>query len=80
MRKNTQAVLEAFKVGKSASDGTISTDGTNVYSYNMLIAQRDKRGNIQVIEYNKAPSHTTRLHVKGLEYYFPEAIRVCEFD
>ena len=78
MRKNAEKVLEAFKVGNKYSCGPISTTGQEVYSYHMLIAKRTSKG-IELIEYNKAPSATTRTHVRALEITFPSAIRVIGF-
>ena len=78
MRKNAEKVVEAFKAGKRYYCLTMYTDGQEVYSYFMLIAKRTSKG-IELIEYNKAPSATTRTHVRALEITFPSAIRVIGF-
>jgi hypothetical protein len=75
MRKNAAKVIIAFQNGNVASGDTITTDGTNVYSYALLIGFRGDDGSIYVLDRKNAPSVTTRSHVRALEVSFPGATR-----
>jgi hypothetical protein len=79
MRKNAQKVLNCFAQERACKEDTIRTDGQRVFSYGMLVARRTSTG-IELIEYNRAPSATTRSHVRALEQYFPKEVRVHEFE
>jgi len=72
MRKNMKSVIEAFVNLKSKNEKTCHTDGTNIYSYNMLIAKREN-GEIFILPYKKAPSNITRSQVRALKVTFPNA-------
>jgi hypothetical protein len=70
-RKNISKVIEAFKAGRSAkgdSKATCSTDGNEIYSYAMKIAERLPDGSIWIEEYSKAPSATTRSHIRACQF------------
>lgn len=70
MRKNAQKVLQAFAENKSCNGDSIRTNGTEVYSYNMLIARTTPDGDIELLHYCDAPSATTRSHVRAIEQFF----------
>ncbi len=70
MRKNVEKVLLAFAGGKAQSGDTCSTDGEFLFSYRMKIAHMMPDHTIRLIEYNQAPSNTTRSHIKACETYF----------
>jgi hypothetical protein len=69
MRKNAEKVLNAFEKGESCNGQTISTDGDKLYSYSMLIGKRES-GRISLVEYESAPSATTRSHIRAAEQFF----------
>ena len=73
MRKNAKKALDAFNVRKVCNQATIRSTGNELYSYNMLIARVTVNG-IDLIEYNQAPSHTTKSHIRAVEEYYPKAI------
>ena len=66
MRKNIKAVIDAFKRGEACNEGTCSTNGQEVFSYAMKIAERKKDGTITVIDIEHAPSNTTRGHIHAV--------------
>ncbi len=70
MRKNMEAVLDAFNRGhkKGKSDDTCSTNGSVVYSYKTPIAFRAKDGSIVVN--GEKYSHTTSTQQTALRVYF----------
>jgi len=69
MRTTNQGVIEAWKRGERARNGrcTMSTDGTNLYSYHLKIGHRTSMGGTIVAEYmaggNAFKSQTTSCHV-----------------
>jgi hypothetical protein len=78
MRKNISKVIMAFRYGKYAkgdSKATCWTDGTTIYSYQMPIARRVRRpgrrsGILQIVEYDRAPSATTRSQLAAVRNAF----------
>lgn len=82
MRKNIATVICAFSQSDSAvgdSKKTCSTNGEEIYSYNMLIARR-KDERIQVIKKDRSPSRTTSMQVNAVMSSFPNAEIVDSFD
>lgn len=73
MRKNIQAVIEAFKAGKAHTEVTCSTDGMKVWSYSLLIAWRLPNGDVQTLPVTDAPSATTRSQIRAIREAFPMA-------
>ena len=73
MRKNAEKALKAFDAGQACRGETISTDGDNLYSYSMLIAKRFGK-TVDIIAYEKAPSATTRSHIRATEVWFKDRI------
>lgn len=64
----------AFAEKKAKNGKTISTDGTHVWSYNMMIARTiPETGGVELINYNMAPSNTTRSHIRAVENFFAPA-------
>lgn len=75
MRKYMPRIINAFKVGDRASEKNISTDGENVYSYNMLIAMKvhiGKKVIISIVDKDRSPSRTTSGHISALRSAFPK--------
>jgi len=70
MRKNAQKVLQAFNAGQAANEKTISTNGKELFSYAMLIARKNG-DKVELIDYSKAPSNTTRSQVNAVRQFFP---------
>jgi hypothetical protein len=80
MRKNAKVVLDAFSSGKVANKKTIRTNGTELFSYNMMIAR--KNGNkVEIIESSASPSKTTTIQINACVSYFPanQVVRVSSF-
>lgn len=69
MRKNIQAVLEAFEAGKSRDEKTCSTDGTTIFSYMMPIVTRQPSGRIAIVRYEQGPSRTTKSQIAACEQF-----------
>lgn len=70
MRKNIQRVIDAYKQGKSAkgdSKATCSTDGTKVWSYWTVIAERQTDGSTKVVS-EDGFSRTTKSQIRALNY------------
>jgi len=69
MRKNAEKVLKAFEKGEPCHEKTISTNGQSLYSYNMLIAyhEQNEEKTIALVAYDRAPTATTRSHVRAAE-------------
>lgn len=65
MRKNATAVINAFKTNSACDEGTIRTDGTTVWSYQMVIAKRRQDGSVEIIDVAKSPSRTTSSHIRA---------------
>ena len=74
MRKAHEQAIKAFVDGKAAHDVMqeqvgayrIWTDGSILYSYKMPIAKRIARGKrlaFELVNYEQAPTATTRAHV-----------------
>lgn len=77
MRKNMARVIAAFKNQERArgdATGTCSTDGHNVWSYDMLIARRDLKGRVYVVNRKASPLRTTSSQIDALMLTFPDAI------
>ena len=70
MRKNAQKVLQAFAENKPKKGDSISTNGSEVFSYNMLIARTSPTGGVELLVYADAPSATTRSHIRAVEEFF----------
>lgn len=68
MRKNVARIMDAFLVGRAASDRAIHTDGHTVWSYDMPIAQRTDAG-IECVGLRQAPTMTTKMHVSSAQAY-----------
>jgi hypothetical protein len=68
MRKNIKAVIQAFERGeaKGTPRDTCHTDGTRVYSYAMLIAERMPNGVVRIVDVSEGPSVTTRGQIRAL--------------
>ncbi len=67
MAKRNEQVVDAWTNGESARNGrrSLHTDGSNLYSYNLLIGFTSENGNKVVLEH-RAPhfvSQTTSCHV-----------------
>ncbi len=75
MRKNTQAVANAFLAGKHLGGRSISTDGKTVYSYAMPIARR-VGGVVYVIAASESPSVTTTTQINQLAQYCTDSVTV----
>lgn len=73
MRKNAEKVLMAFAEGKPCNGKTIKTDGVNLFSYAMKIAYKNEKGGIDLLEYEQAPTATTRSHIRAAESFFAPA-------
>lgn len=86
MRKNMRKVIEAFLKREAAigdSKKTCSTNGNVIWSYVMPIARHGDDGVVYLLEYNEAPSVTTRRQVQEcLIAMSPtrEIIRRCRID
>lgn len=90
MRKNAQAVIEAFNAGKAKHGETIRTDGRTIWSYAMPIAEVRSDGSIWILPYEDAPTNTTRSHVRACEtlvecrhedcHAIPGMVRQCVND
>lgn len=67
MRKNAEKVLNAFILGLSCDQKTISTDGIHVWSYAMMIARvvPEFKGKVELIKESLAPSRTTKQHIRA---------------
>ena len=65
MRKNVQAIADAFMSGSARTESRMFTTGDVVYSYDMPIAQRVS-GEIEIIARSQGPSMTTKTHIAGL--------------
>lgn len=69
--KATAPAKETGRGGPSAGSvgyrNAIWTDGTCIYSYKMKIAERLDDGTIWIVEYSKAPTATTRSHVRACQ-------------
>jgi len=69
MRTTNHGVIAAWKRGERARNGrcTLSTDGTNLYSYHLKIGHRTRKGGTIVAEYMACArafkSQTTSCHV-----------------
>ena len=60
-----EKVVESWLAGRPASSGNMRTDGTRLYSYNLMIGERSDEGNI-VFDYTASGiyySQTTSCHV-----------------
>ena len=80
MRQNILKVIEAFKVNKKAkgdSKGTCSTDGTFIWSYNMVIAMR-LNDEVIVCPYKLCPSVTTRAQHRAIMSSIPGVKELTE--
>lgn len=73
MRKNAEKVLMAFAERKACNGGTIHTNGTELFSYNMKIAQINAKEGVDILDYNQAPSATTRSHIRACVNFFAAA-------
>lgn len=68
MRKNLQKVFDAFLLGKadkgvSTKNGTAcSTDGTKIFSYRLMIAERLPNGLVRVIEPNSTATTNKQIN------------------
>lgn len=84
-RKGTNKVLDAFFRREPANgakcqnprfsvfgERIISTDGVTLYSYRMPIARWTRGDTLTLVEYGRAPTATTRSHVRET---FSEAMR-----
>lgn len=74
MTKDMERVLTAFNCAKRETQGTLSTDGTMIYSYMFPIAKRMPNGSIKVIY--SYPSKTTQRAINDLAREYPNATRV----
>lgn len=68
MRKNIQKVLAAFEAGIPHNEKTCSTDGTKLYSYRMLIAEKTPQG-IRVVSLAESPSRTTSAQIRAAQEF-----------
>lgn len=83
MRKNAAKVIKAFLSGNAAigdNKETISTDGHVLWSYKMPIAARTVSGKYLLVEYDEAPSATTRSHVRACEQVLIDPIRCTKIE
>lgn len=86
MRKNMRRVINAFlKREEAVGDPkkTCSTNGRVIWSYVMPIARHGDDGVVYLLEYNEAPTNTTRRQVQEcLIAMSPtrEIIRRCRID
>jgi len=70
MRKNVKAVCIAATNGKARNErGTISTDGTTIFSYRMPIATRIAN-TWYVVRTEMSPTVTTSSHINSTAYFF----------
>lgn len=79
MRKNARNVLTAFAAGYPLNEKTISTDGSELYSYAMKIARKAPSGEVFALDV-APPSATTSSHMRAVRAFFPTAILVKELD
>jgi hypothetical protein len=70
MNANTKKIAAALSANKSATGGALSTNGTTVYSYAMLIAV--KKGDTLYVTTEKR-SVTTSKHTNGIAREWPAA-------
>lgn len=66
MRKNARKVINAFLERKPAAGDakmTIHTNGQQIYSYAMLIAERKPDGSVWIASYEQSPSKTTTTQI-----------------
>lgn len=73
MTKDMHKVLDEFTAGRRFSSGTLSTDGTTIFSYMFPIAKRMPSGVYLIKSY---PSKTTQRAINDLAREFPHAERV----
>lgn len=66
MRKNIKTVIEAFQKAKPCYGQTCRTDGNQIFSYDMLIAERLKDGSIEIVNEYFSPSKTTTSHIRAV--------------
>ena len=71
MRKNIQAVIEAFKAGMDKRGETCSTNGRVVYSYQTPIAVRVGK---DIFLNGEKYTKTTTTHQNALRAVFPNAV------
>lgn len=64
MRKNILATIYAFVAGIPHTEGSCSTDGKVLKSYNLIIARKEGDGFILVKEGNH--SKTTLIHIRAV--------------
>jgi hypothetical protein len=70
MKRNDE-VIESWLAGRAASSGRMRTDGTRLYSYNLMIGERTDEGNV-VFDYTASGiyySQTTSCHVGLAQSY-----------
>jgi hypothetical protein len=86
-RKNVSAVIDAFAEGRRHSEKTVSTDGSRIYSYNLLIAARmgadgeptRGTGQVLVLDTRESPSVTTSGQINAVRAAFRDAEIVTSF-
>lgn len=78
MRKNLKRVVAAFERGTAHAEGSVSTNGKEVFSYAMKIADRTPAG-VRVIAISESPSKTTSQAIAALHREYPKAQTVTTF-
>lgn len=72
-RKNVEKVIAAFQRGeavKGDAKGTISTDGTTIFSYALPIFRRNEDGALEMLVSLEGQSATTRSQIRAIEQFF----------
>jgi hypothetical protein len=72
MRKNMMNVIAAFKMGQYCNEKSCHTNGNEVFSYALKIAERKADGKVYIFA-GSPPSRTTSAQVNALRLAFPQA-------
>jgi hypothetical protein len=70
MRKNISQVIETFKQGKPLRVDSVHTDGKKIYSYNLVIAERDEKGDVWVTDESDSTSKTDTTRIRACQITF----------
>jgi DNA topoisomerase VI subunit B len=70
MRKNISQVIEAFKQGKPLRVDSVHTDGKKIYSYNLVIAERDEKCDVWVTDESDSTSKTDTTRINACKQVF----------
>jgi len=68
MRKNILSVIRAFLRRECKNERTCSTDGSRIYSYNMMIVEALEDGTVWIASERESPSRTTTSQLRACRF------------